>query len=560
MRELLKRFKARPFITAELILASFVISVLALSAPIFVIQVLNRYVSHGLTPTLITLVMGVLIAIGMEFLIRQVRMKLISGLNSKREAELQTTSFDSLTGAKPQAVERTPQGLLRETMDGLNNIHQAYMPANIATVLDAVFAVLYVIALFLLLPILGVIAIGFIATMFLVIGITQTIRTKPQHELNKLQSGLSGLLNSAIQSADSVRAFGASGFLRTKWQQSQTQANDFRQNLSTNSSFNQSFTQMLAGLLSVTVISVGALYVVSGELNIGTMIGANILASRALSPFSRLAQLGGSFARARESLAMLEKFQKIPQEETTGSKLDKLVGKLEIKNLGYSYPQNKNPVFEGLSFTLPAGSLLVVRGLNGSGKTTFARLMTGILEPRQGQILADGVDLKQLDINWWRQLICYVPQEPDLFNATIYQNLIMGLEDVPVSKVNKAVRDANLDVWLKTSTDGLKTQIKNGGTDLPLGIRRRIALARALLRNGKIAIWDEPVEGVDPEGRKAIMDALAMLSKQGCTVIVCSSNPQFLKGKGHTLDMNHKPTPVYSKAKPKTVTALVGNA
>jgi ATP-binding cassette, subfamily C, bacterial LapB len=560
MSELLKRFKSRPYITAELFLASFIISILVLSTSIFVIQVLNRYVSHGVTATLITLCIGVLIAIGMEFLFRQIRLKLISEINLKCELELQKSTYDKLVGARNTAIERVPQNMLHEMMNGLNIIQQTYSPANIATVLDAFFAVLYVFALFMLLPVLGYLAIGFILVLFFVIGMGQARRKESQHKLNKIQSALTGLTNSAIQSSDGLRTFTVANFLAGKWQQAQLQASTLRLKLSRNSSLTQSLTQTITSLMSVSVITIGAIYVVQGDLSIGTMIGANILGSRALAPFSRLAQLGDGFARAREAIAVLERFHKIPQEKSSGTQLEKLFGNLKIKNLSYSFPQSRTPIFEDVDFTLPHGKLLVVKGDNDAGKTTLIRLMLGLLEPQRGTISIDGVDLQQLDIKWWRNQVSYVPQEPEFFNASVYNNLTFGLEKVTMDSVNLAAKKAHLVKWLKGSSDGLNTQLQNGGANLPVGIRRRLALARALLRGGQFMILEEPLIGLDTKGISAVMASLKEFAQKGSTVIVCTSNPRLLKGQGHTLEFGQDPTPVFSLPVKRNTLPQVGQA
>ena len=196
--------------------------------------------------------------------------------------------------------------------------------------------------------------------------------------------------------------------------------------------------------------------------------------------------------------------------------------------------------------------MLAINGFNGSGKSTLVRLLVGLLEPGRGQVLIDGVDLRQIAPEWWRRQIVYLPQEPTFLNASIRENVALALPEPDNERINVAIRAADLRRYLDSTRSGLDTEVGDGGRNLPLGIRRRLALARALVVPGRLAVFDEPTEGLDAEGCAALYAVLGALVRQGVTLVVVTRDPVILKAAQLVLDLSEKPTPrlVTLKQKP----------
>ena len=543
MRELFTRLKASPRLAAELLTASFFISLLALSSPLFVILVLNRYVSHGVDSTLYTLTTGVILAILMEFGFRQVRLKLAEGLSLGPDARLAGGAFAALTTARMSAIEKMPPGQRREVMGGLAAVQQAFSPENVSTVMDMVFAFLYIIVLFLMDYRIGAIVTVFILFMFFFALVSHNLLGGPLQDLNQAAVRHNALVGSAITATDAVRSFNAARFLKEAWGKQQALANRLRRSLTTRQGLFQSITAGVASLMTVAVIGVGAKLVVTGEMSVGVMIGFNILAARALAPISRFALLGSIFERAQQALDQLDRFSHLPREATRGSALRHYNGRLEVKDLAFWYPGSSGPLFESLSLRLAPGQVLLITGDNGCGKTTLARLLLGLLEPTRGQIFADGLDLRQLMPEWWRRQIIYLPQEPVFFDGTIRENLITLRPEMDGHGLQAIIERSGLNRFLDQSPDGLETLLVNGGVNLAAGIRRRLALARALVSDGRLAVFDEPIGGLDNDGIVVVSTVMRDLLKNGRSLVVCSHNPNILQAQGFRLDLNKKPIP-----------------
>jgi len=547
MKELIRRLLARPGFTLELLVGSFFVNVMAMASPLFVMQVLNRYVGQGVDATLITLTSGVLIAIALEFAFRQSRMNLSNGISIVPDQTAALNGFDALTRAKISAIDKTPAETRKEIINGTAAIETAYNATNITTILDAPFSLLFIFVLYLIEPLLAFVVLGFVVGVF-TIGLLSSIQMQSKtSELQTNSATGSSLLGTVTREGDMVRGFNAGEYLRNAWRNHIFDAQEMRRDISASQALMQTITQSANGLMSVAVITTGATLVVMGELDVGAMIGGNILAARALQPITKLAQLGTVFAKARQSLELFNKLASVPLEPDSGSTLKTYSGKVEFRDVAFSFEGSTAPIFESLNMELTPGSVLVICGNNGTGKSTSARLLLGLIEPTRGQIFVDGLDLQQVSPEWWRRQVIFQPQEPSLLNATIEENLKINTPEIDLADLNKVVDTCGLRKFLDESPDGLGTMVVDNGWRLSEGIRRRIALGRALTTNGMLAVIDEPTESLDAEGCKAVQQIMSTMTQQGKTIIVMSHDPNIVKGPHILMDLNVKPTPTVNR-------------
>lgn len=543
MREYFARLFAKPALAVELITATLFINILALASPLFSMQVLNRYVSQGVDATLITLTIGVLIAIGLELAFREARMKLAHRISAKPDDEIAGLSYDVLTRARLDALERVPPDMRREILSGAAAVEQAYNASNITAVLDVPFAVTFILVLAILSPLIALIVLGFTVAVFVGGLVAQIAVQKQTNELTNASGKTSALMSTAIREMETIRVFNAGAFLRKAWGGQSRLSQGLRRLVGERQAMIQSFNQTANALMSVAVIVAAGVLTVRGQLDAGAMLGANILAARALQPISRFSQLGGTFAKAKQALALLREFAKLPLERDRGSAIGSYAGGLEFRDVGFAYHGSNTPLIESLTLKIEPGSVIVVTGANGTGKTTLARLILGLYEPTRGAILADGLDIKQTAAEWWRRQIVYLPQEPALLNATLEENLRTNAPDVDPARLNEIIDTAGLRKFVDESQNGLETPIVDNGWRLSEGIRRRIALARALLTDGRIVLFDEPIESFDAEGIATVHGILSRLARDGRTIIVMSHDPKIVKGRHTVVDLTPKPTP-----------------
>ncbi len=327
----------------------------------------------------------------------------------------------------------------------------------------------------------------------------------------------------------------------TRWQDATAQLRKLRLDLSLRHANQASLSQSFQSLLSVAMIAVGSILVVGGHLSVGAIIGANLIAARAMQPFIRLIAIGPALWQADQYIAAAKKLNDLPVEPTTGTTLPRFRGELELRHIGYHGAGYLTPLFQDLSLKVNPGEMLAITGRNGAGKTLLARMMAGLVEPGKGQILADGVELRQLTPAGWRSQVSYVPQDVIFLDGTIRENLMMARPDLDETALRTCLVTANLDRFIDELPEGLEFQLKEGGRNLAPGLRRRLALARALAVDGALVIMDEPSEGLDREGIKLIFDCLTRLIDRQKSLVVFTHDPLILQTAKQILDLDLLP-------------------
>jgi len=543
MRELLYRLSFYPLISIELFLVSFFANFLALASSLYVIQVLNRYVSYGVDATLITLTIGVCFAILLEFAFRRVRVYLAEHISRKRNRQLMLGMFGILLNAKIDGLKNFPTAIRQEILQGIETIEEAYNASNLAVVLDLPFVLLFLLALFYLSTLLGWVTLGFLVCVLLFSFLMQ--RQLRQHllELSKFSSKGRELISIANSNLETGRLFDHNQYASKAWENNSLKLLRQKAKVVRCQNFIQAVMSSLQALLSVAIYAFGAKLAVNGDLALGTLIGANILSIRALTPIMRFSALYTTFTKASQALEQLQRFAKLETDRDAGVTLKHYSGGLRFKDVSFSHPNMSQPLFESLDFEIPKGAVMTVVGENGSGKTSLAGLIIGLLEPNRGQILADGIELRQLNPSWWRQQITYFPQEARFLSGSIQDNLLAANPNLDNQQLNQIINAADLTKFIDESPEGLQTMLVNKGDNLALGQRKRLALARALAIGGRLIVFDEPTKNLDEKACKTIYELLLKFSQQGNTIILFSQDPILIQSATLVLDLNIKPVP-----------------
>lgn len=543
MSELFVRLKQRPGLSAMLILATLLANLLGLASSLYVIQVLNRYVSNGVDSTLATLTAGVILAIAFEFAFKSVRLKIAAAIGGAPDHEKGVGAFGILTAAKLRALEKIPPGQRREIMSGLDQIENAYSAPNLTALVDLPFALVYAGAIYLISPPLAIIVLGVIVFVAVAGVLNQKLLQPMTQKVTEKQAAGHGLISTATSNAETVRLFGAGANLIGKWADNLADLQSLRRTVARRQGAIQSLMQSVQGLQGAAVIAIGATLVLAGELDVGMMIGVNLLAARALQPVMRFAQLSEAMTKSRQALEKVEALAGLPMEPGEGSALRNYRGQIELREVTYTPDGAPNALFEDLTLTLEPGAVMAVTGRNGVGKTTLTRLIAGLVEPESGQVLADGIDIRQLVPEWWRRQLVFLPQEPTFLNDTIRANITVMNPDMDDDAIEAALEQSGAAQFVHESPQGLETEITQNGMALSRGIRRRLATARALASPGRLVVFDEPTEGLDEEGVRLMYETLIRLAREGRTIIVSSHDPQIVRGVQYILDMNVSPTP-----------------
>lgn len=544
MIELIARLLSRPGVAVLLLLSSFVISILMLVPPIYVMQVLNRYVAFGVDGTLFTLASGALLAVAMEFLLRWARLRIANNVSVKADDELARKLGEFLTDARLGQADQVKTSTKRRLMMDLEVVQSAYSAPSINTVLDVPFTAILIVAVLVIDPMLAAITVA--ACLFLTVCAVASAAAEKHAARERTSSdrpAIGPIQDDIVSTPEVVRAFTGRTFVLHAWRTAVRAQQSVARKLAHNRGMISTISNATTALTTIAVVGVGAILVVRREIDVGILIAANILSARTVAGFSRFAFAAGTFARASQTLARLRQLEKMPREAKSGAMLGDFAGRLTFDDVTFAYGGTTAPLFEGVSFSLEPGDILIVHGGNGTGKSSFAELVMGLREPLRGAILVDGVDLRQVAMPWWRTQTCYLPQNTALLNTSISDNLRVLKPDLDGDALNRAIQAADARDLIARMPAGLETPIEDNGRHFAPGERKRLALARALTSQGKLVLFDEPLEGLDGSGKAAIGSLLKSFASSGRTIIVCSSDPAIIREADWLLDLDEKPRP-----------------
>lgn len=279
-----------------------------------------------------------------------------------------------------------------------------------------------------------------------------------------------------------------------------------------------------AGYASVAlVLWYGSTMVIKGEMTIGELTSFIIYTLIIASSLSALGALWAAFMRATGAAERI--FELLDRETAIsnclGRRLSSVHGRLEFKNVDFAYPSRPEiPALKNISLVIQPGEVVALVGPSGSGKSTIASLISRFYDPLGGQILLDHQPIIELEPSWLRQQIGIVPQEPNLFSASIFNNIAYAKDGMTAEQIQAAARVANAHEFIEKFPQGYETEVGERGVRLSGGQKQRIAIARAVLKDPKILILDEATSALDAQSEHLVKDAIDHLSVGRTTIII----------------------------------------
>ncbi len=547
MKFVLKRVFLDRVLFFKILIASFLVNLLALATPIYVIQVLQRYIAYGVISTLITLFFGIIFIVIFEFFFKNIRHRMA------RQYELGNIVYtnqilNKLVSIKTQIYEVSKNFRNDIINHHITNIQNTFSATNIVSIIDVPFTLIFLLALFLIHYQLGLITLFFLGLPFIV----NRLLNERVHKLSQ-QSVIDNnnsfrLFENVLTRNSTIKYFNILKFITNSWNLIANRTANTRESLETEKNLVSSFSGLIASLLTIFIIGWGATLAVDGQISVGALIGANILAARALMPINRLVMLQDQLARMEDSYSELNKFSSFASEKSEGREIQDLKGKIVLDDAFFQYPEQKNPIFESLNLVVNPGEIAVIVGNNGSGKSTLIKALSGILDFTRGRFFIDEIEAGQLAEKWYRRNLIYSPQEPKFVDGTIRDNLIGDIK-IKQDQFVKILTDTNLINFINSDKNGVNKILDSSDDQLPLGIRKRMALARAMINNGKLVYLDEPTEGLDIQGKKSIYNIIKDFKKDKKSLVIATNNQEIIDMSDILVDLNSKPKPLIVKQK-----------
>ena len=512
---------------------SGVINLLALTGSFYMLQVYDRVLVSRSVPTLIVLS---LLMIGLYVLfgsLEAIRSQVMMRLGGRLDRQLRGEVFSAVLRA-PYAVEKVDASRAVQDLDQVRTFMAGPAPA---AALDVPWLPVYFFMVYLLHPYLGLLAtVG--AGVLLVAALETERRSRaPQKAISESGGARGRILDLARRNTEVIRALGLeAGFVRRWIKVSETHVGDLL-NASEKVGKLVVFSRVFRMALQSAILGLGAYVVIRGEATGGVMIASSIIAGRALAPIDTVISNWKGFVAAREAYARLGSVLKKARDPEPEVMPPDPGQNLQVQALVVCAPGSSDPILRGVSFDLQAGDGLGVIGPSASGKSSLARALVGVWAAAQGSVRLDGASLKQWSAEKLGPHIGYLPQDVEIFEGTIAQNIGRLSEQPDEEAIIAAARDAGIHEMIVALPKGYETNVGPGGAFLSAGQRQRLALARALYGYPFLIVLDEPNSNLDAEGDAALGKAVSNARKRGAIVVVVAHRPSALASVNKVLVM-----------------------
>ncbi len=494
---------------------SFLVNLMLLVPALFMLQVFDRVLASQSGATLLMLMIGAGIALALMLAFDYLRGRLQGVAGNLVSATLSPVVAEVMLAARARGGDGAPAEGLRDVAT-LRNLFSAQ---GLLALFDAPWLLVYLAVIWVFHPVLGIAATVAAASMLLLALLNDRI-TRPGIEALQREAAQAGrYLEASLANAEAVQAMGMAPALIGRWRKMNHKVTDLQRPVAQKSVAMASLTRALRQSIQIVILAVGAYLVITHEATGGVMIATTILLGRALAPVEQVVGSWRVLAEGRAALARLGELLDTAANAPPRMPLPEPLGALEANGIVYRPPGSDRFVLQGVSLRLAPGESLAIVGPSAAGKSTLVRVLAGLWKPTAGMVRLDGADLSQWPRETLGPSIGYVPQDVELFQGTVAEN-IARLGQADTGLVVSAARRAGVHDMILTLPDGYDTKIDSAGVLLSPGQRQRIALARALYGDPRLVILDEPNSNLDSVGERALADAILELRRRSVTVIV----------------------------------------
>ena len=508
----------------DAIAASLVINLIALAAPLFVMNVYDRVVPNQATSTLWVLAIGIAGAYIFDLILKGLRGLCLDLAGKKTDLIISATLFERIVGMsmkyRPARV-----GSFAQNIHEFQGLRDFLASLTLTSLIDLPFTILILIVIAIIgghlvwIPIIAfplALGIGYALQRPLMATMERTMALASERQSSLIET-LAGLDAVKVNNAESERQY--------MWEQTLGTLSRLELRVKVLSSLAMNITMLIQQLAGVAMICVGVYLIIDGNLSMGGLVACYMLSGRALGPLASLNGLLARYQQAKVTMVATDHMMELPQErnfEERPLSRKVLQGSVEFRGVDFTYPNQQNLALKNINLTIRPGEKVGIIGRSGSGK-----IIVGLYEADGGSLLVDGVDIRQIDVSELRHNIGYVPQDIQLLAGTLRDNLVSGARYIEDELILQAAELAGVHEFARLHPDGYELQVGERGQNLSGGQRQNVALGRALLLNPQILLLDEPTSAMDNTGEERLKQRLQAVV-EGKTVLLVTHRASLL--------------------------------
>ncbi|WP_338512325.1 type I secretion system permease/ATPase [Pseudomonas trivialis] len=518
-RDTLKRSR---WLYADAIAASLVINLIALAAPLFVMNVYDRVVPNQATATLWVLAIGICGAYLFDLLLKSLRSLCLDLAGKKTDLIISATLFERIVGMAMK-VRPARVGSYAQNIHEFQGMRDFLTSLTLTSLIDLPFTLIILLVIALLgghlvwIPIIAfplALGIGHMLQKPLTATLQRTMALGAERQSSLIET-LAGLDAVKVNNAESERQY--------QWEQTIGTLSRLELRVKVLSGLAMNITLLIQQVAGVAMIIFGVYQIIDGNLSMGGLVACYMLSGRALGPLAQLSGLLTRYQQAKVTMVSVDEMMELPQERNYDERplsRKALQGAMAFREVDFTYPNQQTLALRGINLNIRPGEKIGIIGRSGSGKSSLAKLLVGLYQPDAGSLLVDGVDIRQIDVSELRHNIGYVAQDIQLLAGTLRDNLVSGARYVDDEMVLQAAELAGVHEFARLHPQGYELQVGERGQNLSGGQRQNVALARALLLNPPILLLDEPTSAMDNTGEERLKQRLQSVIENKTVILV----------------------------------------
>ena len=503
-----------------------IINVLMLTGSLFMLQVYDRVLPSRSVPTLVALIMLVAALYGFQGLLELIRSRMLVRIGRSLDEQLSIRVYEAIIRL-PLMTSSRGDGL--QAMRDLDQIRSFLSSTGPTALFDLPWMPLYLGICFAFHVWIGVTALVGAFVLIVLTLLTELFTRAPAKALSGFATGRASLAEASRRNAEVLQAMGMAKRLSSLWSAANVKYMDAQQRTSDVAGGFGSASRVLRMLLQSCVLAVGAYLAINQEATAGIIIASSILVSRALAPVELSIANWKGFQAARQSWHKLSGLVALWPDQAEPMSLPAPGSNLSVEALTVTPPGLQKAIVQDISFRLNAGQGLGIIGPSAAGKSSLTRAIVGVWQSARGKVRLDGAALDQWSSDTLGPHIGYLPQDVELFDGTVAENIARFEPQPDADTIVAAARSAGVHDLILRLPDGYESKVGEGGASLSAGQRQRIALARALYGDPFLVVLDEPNSNLDAEGDEALARAILGVRNRGGIIIVVAHRPSALQ-------------------------------
>jgi subfamily B ATP-binding cassette protein HlyB/CyaB len=511
----------------DVVAGALVMHLLALSVPIFFQILVDKVVPNQAFATLYTITAGVGILILFDGGFNYLRNYLLSFITRKLDNVVANETIGHLLKLPLQYFNVNPSGVTAYKLQEANNVRDFLASRLFNTFLDFTGILIFLPVLLLYSWQLTLIVLAVSAVAFLTLAIMSREFRLKLADVNEVEGRRKAYLFEILNGIATIKTLALEPRSMLRWRRDSNEAAAKNLALDHTAARARAVISSLERGMSVAIGALGAVFVLNDQLTVGALVAFNMMGLRLSQPLIQASSLMQDYQRAVLSLKLLAQLMQTKPEPLTGQLAPTIHGDVEFEDVTFHYPGSPTAALKEISFTISAGQVVGIVGRSGSGKTTITRLLQGLYMPQAGLIKIDGQDLKELDLAHLRTRIGVVLQENFLFRGTVRENIAVTKPTASLDEVVRVAQISGAHEFIQRLPHGYSTILEESAANLSGGQRQRLAIARALIHDPPILVFDEATSSLDPESEAVIQQHLGAISR-GRTIIIITHRLSFV--------------------------------